>query len=132
MNDHYVGQVNFDAQAILRKRPSLRNERRTEGTGPYLLVEGTLDECLQEFMANTGIHGQASLHPAFVRNSYVAPIPVSKPGIVGGTPSLTSRGCGTFSDPEARQAIIFRLAALSLRASSRSSGSEPYSKGGLI
>jgi hypothetical protein len=60
MNDHYVGQVNFDAQAILRKRPSLRNERRTEGTGPYLLVEGTLDECLQEFMAK----------PASIRHLY--------------------------------------------------------------
>jgi hypothetical protein len=51
MKGHSVGQVNFDTQAILRKWPSLRNERRTEGTGPYLLVDGTLDECLQEFMA---------------------------------------------------------------------------------
>jgi hypothetical protein len=34
--------VNFDAPAILRKWPSLRNERRTDGTGPYLLVDGTL------------------------------------------------------------------------------------------
>jgi hypothetical protein len=43
--------VNFDATAVLRKWPSLRNERRTEGSGPYLLVDGTLDECLREFMA---------------------------------------------------------------------------------
>jgi hypothetical protein len=43
--------VNFDAAAVLRKWPSLRNERRTEGTGPYLLVDGSLDECLREFMA---------------------------------------------------------------------------------
>ena len=43
--------VNFDAPAVLRKWPSLRNERRTEGTGPYLLVDGTLDECMREFMA---------------------------------------------------------------------------------
>ena len=43
--------VNFDATAVLRKWPSLRNERRTEGPGPYLLVDGTLDECLREFMA---------------------------------------------------------------------------------
>jgi hypothetical protein len=47
--DHSV--VNFDARAVLRKWPSLRNERQTEGTGPYLLVDGTLDECLQEFVA---------------------------------------------------------------------------------
>ena len=27
--------INFDAPAVLRKWPSLRNERRTEGTGPF-------------------------------------------------------------------------------------------------
>jgi hypothetical protein len=43
--------VNFDAPAVLRKWPSLRNERRTEGTGPYLLVDGTLEECIRELMA---------------------------------------------------------------------------------
>ena len=43
--------VNFDAAAVLRKWPSIRNERRTEGTGPYLLLDGSLDECLREFMA---------------------------------------------------------------------------------
>ena len=41
--------VNFDAVAVLRKWPSLHNERRTEGTGPYLIVDGTLDECIREF-----------------------------------------------------------------------------------
>ena len=43
--------VNFDAPAILRKWPSRRNQRYIESTGPYLLVDGTLGECLQEFMA---------------------------------------------------------------------------------
>jgi hypothetical protein len=43
--------VNFDAPAVLRKWPSLRNERRTDGTGPYLLVDGTLGERVPEFMA---------------------------------------------------------------------------------
>jgi hypothetical protein len=43
--------VNFDATAILRKWPSRNNQRYFEGTGPYLLVDGTLDECLREFMA---------------------------------------------------------------------------------
>ena len=43
--------VNFNAPAVLRKWPSLGNERRTEGPGPYLLVDGTLDECIREFMA---------------------------------------------------------------------------------
>jgi hypothetical protein len=36
--------VNFDAPAILRKWPSLNNHRRTAGTGPYLLLDGTPDE----------------------------------------------------------------------------------------
>ena len=43
--------VNFNVPAVLRKWPSLRNERRTEGTGPYLLVDATLDECIRELMA---------------------------------------------------------------------------------
>ena len=43
--------VNFDAPAVLRKWPSFRNERRTDGTGLYLLVDGTLDKCIREFMA---------------------------------------------------------------------------------
>ena len=29
----------------------MRNERRTEGQGPYLLVDGTLDDCIREFVA---------------------------------------------------------------------------------
>jgi hypothetical protein len=47
-SDHHV---NFDAPAILRKWPSLENERRIAGPGPYLLVDGTLDECIREFMS---------------------------------------------------------------------------------
>ena len=37
--------------AVVRKWPSLNNARRTDGTGPYLVLEGTLDECIKEFMA---------------------------------------------------------------------------------
>ena len=43
--------INFDAPAILRKWPSLTNQRRADGTGPYLLLDGSLDECIREFMA---------------------------------------------------------------------------------
>ena len=43
--------VNFDAPAILRKWPSRNNQRCTEGTGPYLLVDGTLDDCIRQYMA---------------------------------------------------------------------------------
>jgi hypothetical protein len=52
--------VNFNAPATLRKWPSFNNQRRTEGTGPYLLLDGTLDECIREFMAK----------PAPVRHLY--------------------------------------------------------------
>jgi hypothetical protein len=53
-------RINFEAPAVLRKWPSLRGERRTEGTLPYLLVEGTLDECVRALMAK----------PASVRHLY--------------------------------------------------------------
>ena len=52
--------VNFDAPAVLRKWPSLQNQRRTDGTGPYLVVDATLDECIREFMAK----------PAYTRHLY--------------------------------------------------------------
>jgi hypothetical protein len=42
--------VNFDTPAVLRKWSSLGNERRIERS-PYLLLDGTLDECLQQIMA---------------------------------------------------------------------------------
>ena len=44
-------RVDFDKPAILRKWPSLRNQRRTSSTGPYSLVEGSLDDCVRELMA---------------------------------------------------------------------------------
>jgi len=49
--DYEPEAVNFDKPAILCKWPSLGNHRRTDGTGPYMLVDGTLDECLRAFMA---------------------------------------------------------------------------------
>jgi hypothetical protein len=44
--------VDFNAPATLRKWPSLNRERRTEGTaGPYLVVNGSLDQCIREYLA---------------------------------------------------------------------------------
>jgi hypothetical protein len=43
--------VNFDLPATLRKWPSLNNERLKEGRSAYLVFEGTLDECIRDFMA---------------------------------------------------------------------------------
>ena len=46
-------QINFDVPAALRKWPSHAKERATSSiyAGPYLLFEGTLDECIQQFMS---------------------------------------------------------------------------------
>ena len=45
--------INFDAPAILRKWPSRNGERISAGEGarPYLIVDGTLDYCIRQFMA---------------------------------------------------------------------------------
>ena len=45
--------IDFNAPAILRKWPSLNNERVSAALGarPYLIVEGTLDECIRQFLA---------------------------------------------------------------------------------
>jgi hypothetical protein len=43
--------INFDAPAVLRKWASLQNERKADATAPYLVMDGTLDECLQMFMS---------------------------------------------------------------------------------
>ncbi len=45
--------INFDAPAILRKWPSRNGEPISAGEGarPYLIVDGTLDYCIRQFMA---------------------------------------------------------------------------------
>jgi len=42
--------MNFDAPAALRKWPSLNNERISNAP-PYLVSDGTLDECIRQFMS---------------------------------------------------------------------------------
>jgi hypothetical protein len=46
-------EINFDAPATLRKWPSVNNERVNASLGarPYMIIEGTLDECIQRFMS---------------------------------------------------------------------------------
>jgi hypothetical protein len=46
-------QVDFTAPAVLRKWPSMKNERISPslGASPYIVAEGTLDECISEFIA---------------------------------------------------------------------------------
>ena len=45
-------QIDFNAPAVLKKWPSLKSERFQQARHPdaYLLVDGTLDECIREFM----------------------------------------------------------------------------------
>jgi hypothetical protein len=45
--------IDFNAPAILRKWPSLNNERVSASLGarPYLIVDGSLDECIRQFLA---------------------------------------------------------------------------------
>jgi hypothetical protein len=60
-------QIKFDAPAVLRKWPSLNNERISNswGAGPYLLVEGTLDQCIRQFMSKpASMHHLYEIHTA--------------------------------------------------------------------
>jgi hypothetical protein len=46
-------KIDFAAPATLRKWPSVNNERVSASLGarPYMIIEGTLDECIQRFMS---------------------------------------------------------------------------------
>jgi hypothetical protein len=46
-------RIDFSAPAILRKWPSINKERVSASLGaqPYMIIDGTLDECIQKFMS---------------------------------------------------------------------------------
>jgi hypothetical protein len=46
-------EIDFNATAILRKYPSLNAQKNSNATfaKPYLLHEGTLDECINELLS---------------------------------------------------------------------------------
>ena len=50
---HADRHIDFEAPAVLRKWPSIKNERVSvaDGGRPYLIVDGTLDDCIRQFMA---------------------------------------------------------------------------------
>jgi hypothetical protein len=52
MSDKEV-QINFNAPAALRKWPSVNSERISPSLGarPYLIIDGTLDECIRHFIS---------------------------------------------------------------------------------
>jgi hypothetical protein len=45
-------RIDFGAPATLRKWPSVNNERVRPSLGarPYMIIDGTLDECIRRFM----------------------------------------------------------------------------------
>ena len=43
-----IVQTKFDVPAVLRKWPSLHG-KDVRGVTPYLIAEGTLDECIRQF-----------------------------------------------------------------------------------
>ena len=60
-------QIDFNAPATLRKWPSVKNERvsTTLGARPYLIVDGTLDECIRRFMSQSkSQHDLCEIHTA--------------------------------------------------------------------
>ena len=50
-SDLSASGINFDAPATFRKWPSLNGQRCADSSGPYLLLDGTLDECIRDFLA---------------------------------------------------------------------------------
>jgi hypothetical protein len=51
-------RIDFTARADLRKWPSLKNERVPKAWGgvPYLVFQGTLAECIREFVGRGAQH----------------------------------------------------------------------------
>ena len=59
------GEIDFTAPASLRKYPSLNARRNPDASyaNPYLLLDGTLDECIQEFLSKPAAqHGLYEIH----------------------------------------------------------------------
>jgi hypothetical protein len=83
--DQPNAQIDFAAPAVLRKWPSLNHERVSTALGarPYLIAEGTLDECIRQFTSKPvsqhhlyEIHTapQQSLVPAVLSAEQIAEI----------------------------------------------------------
>jgi hypothetical protein len=102
--------VKFDVPAILCKWPSLNNARRNDGTGPYMVAEGTLAACIREFMAKPGTTRHLyEIHTAPQALYY-------RPRM-----SLNSHGCKIFSDPARRGLAAFAIQHDAMTAAAKSS-----------
>jgi hypothetical protein len=59
--------LSFNSPAVLRKWLSLKNERvsATAGARPYMVAEGTFDECISEFISKpASSHHLYEIHTA--------------------------------------------------------------------
>jgi hypothetical protein len=55
-------QIDFDAPATFLKWPSLNGQRRVDSNGPYSLLNGTLDECIRQFLAKPTVTRHLEIH----------------------------------------------------------------------
>lgn len=78
-----TNRIDFDAAAILRKWPSLEGGRITvaEAAHPYLVVDGSLGDCIEQFMAKP-----ASQHHLY--EIQTAPQGELVPGVMSPKPEL--------------------------------------------
>jgi hypothetical protein len=55
-------EIDFDAPAVLRKLPSIKGQpaQHVDWPGPYLIFDGSLRECIQQFFAKP--EGQRHLY----------------------------------------------------------------------
>jgi hypothetical protein len=62
-----------DAPATLRKWPSVNNVSASLGARPYLIIDGTLDECIRQFMSKPASqHHLYEIHTALQSDSISA------------------------------------------------------------
>jgi hypothetical protein len=96
-------QIHFDAPAVLRKWPSLNKERikKSWGATLYVVADGTLDECIREFMSRP-----ASQHHLY--EIHTAPQETSARFCRPST-SLNSPGCGIFSKSQISRSSLCAL-----------------------
>jgi hypothetical protein len=58
-------QINFEAPATLLKWPSIKNKRTKNAIGPYTILDGTLDDCIQKVIAKpSSTHHLYEIHTA--------------------------------------------------------------------
>jgi hypothetical protein len=56
-------QIKLDAPAVLRKWPSFKSERVSTARMPYIIIDGTLRECIRAFIAKpTSQHHLYEIH----------------------------------------------------------------------